>query len=55
MLRREGVAGPLLDAVERIDRVVLLGDTVELRNRPASQALAAAEPFFARARRGARG
>ncbi len=46
VLRREGVAGPLLDAVERIDRVVLLGDSVELRNRPASQALAAAEPFF---------
>lgn len=46
VLRREGVAGTLLDAVERSDRLVLLGDSVELRNRPASEALAAAEPFF---------
>jgi hypothetical protein len=46
VLRRESVAGPLLDAVERADRLVLLGDSVELRNRPAREALAVAEPFF---------
>ncbi|MGD0198086.1 MAG: metallophosphoesterase [Solirubrobacteraceae bacterium] len=46
VLRREGIAGTLLDAVERVDSVVLLGDAIELRNRPARDALAASEPFY---------
>jgi hypothetical protein len=46
VLRREGVAGALLEAVERADRLVLLGDSVELRNRPAREVLSASEPFY---------
>lgn len=46
VLRREGVAGALLDAVEQVDRLVILGDALELRNRPARDVLAAAEPVY---------
>ena len=46
VLRREGVAGALFDAVEQADRLVILGDALELRNRPARDVLAAAEPFY---------
>jgi len=46
VLRREGVAGALLDAVEAADRLVILGDAIELRNRPARDVLAASEPFY---------
>ncbi len=37
---------PLLDAVVEVDRVVLLGDVLELRHGPLRQAMAAARPFF---------
>jgi hypothetical protein len=37
---------PLLGAVADVDRVVLLGDVLELRHGPLRQAMAAARPFF---------
>ena len=37
---------PLLRAVDDVDRVVLLGDVLELRHGPPREALAAARPFF---------
>lgn len=37
----------LLEALDGIDRVVLLGDAIELRQGPIREALAAARPFFA--------
>jgi predicted phosphodiesterase len=46
VLRRDGVADALLEAVAGVDRLVLLGDSIELRNRPWRSVLAAAEPFF---------
>jgi len=36
----------LLDAVADVDRVVLLGDVVEMRHGPLREAMAAARPFF---------
>lgn len=36
----------LLSALEGVDEVVLLGDSIELRDRPLADALAAAAPFF---------
>jgi predicted phosphodiesterase len=39
----------LLQAVDAADRVVLLGDTVELRERPLPELLRRVEPFFAAA------
>jgi hypothetical protein len=44
VLRREDARGPLLEEVGRADRLVLLGDTLELRHGPAREALAAARP-----------
>jgi hypothetical protein len=44
VLRREDARAPLLEEVARADRLVLLGDTLELRHGPARQALAAARP-----------
>jgi len=46
VLRRDGAAAALLEALEGADRLVLLGDTIELRNRPAREALDAARPFL---------
>ena len=46
MLRRDGAADALFAALEGVERLVLLGDTLELRNRPAGEVLASAEPFF---------
>ena len=37
---------PLLDAVADVDRVVLLGDVLELRHGPLRGAMTAARPFF---------
>jgi hypothetical protein len=46
LLRRRELREPLLDAVADVDRVVLLGDVLELRHGPARVALAVAQPFF---------
>jgi UDP-2,3-diacylglucosamine pyrophosphatase LpxH len=36
----------LMAALQEVDEVVLLGDSIELRDRPLAEALAAATPFF---------
>src|SRR5438128_2847309 len=46
LLRRADVRSPLLEEAGEVDRVVLLGDVLELRQGPAREALAAARPFF---------
>jgi predicted phosphodiesterase len=46
LLRRPEVRQTLWAEVERMDEVVLLGDAVELRDRPLAEALALARPFF---------
>jgi predicted phosphodiesterase len=46
LLRRPELRAPLLEAVADVDRVVLLGDVLELRHGPMRVALAAARPFF---------
>ncbi len=46
MLSRPGPRGALLEALEDVDRLVLLGDVLELRHRPPRHAMAAARPFF---------
>ncbi len=46
-LRRPGPLAALQEAVARADRLVLLGDALELRHGPLREALAAAEPVFA--------
>jgi hypothetical protein len=46
LLRREELREPLLRAIADVDRVVLLGDVLELRHGPPREALAAAQPFF---------
>jgi hypothetical protein len=46
MLRRKPVRDALLDAVSRSDRLVLLGDVLELRTGPVRDALAGAEPVL---------
>jgi calcineurin-like phosphoesterase family protein len=46
VLRRPELRAPLLDALEEVDRLVLLGDVLELRHGPRREALAAARPFF---------
>jgi hypothetical protein len=48
VLRRDGVLDALIDALAGVDRLVLLGDTLELRNQPLGDVLAAAEPVFRR-------
>lgn len=45
-LRRPAALGILLDRLADIDRLVLLGDTLELRHGPTRDALAAAEPVL---------
>ncbi len=47
LLRRPDLRRILWAELEGADRVVLLGDAVELRDRPLSAALDAARPFFA--------
>ncbi len=46
LLRRPWLREPLLRAAADVDRVVLLGDVLELRHGPPRAALAAARPFF---------
>ena len=46
LLRRPALRGPLLAAAADADRVVLLGDVLELRHGPPREALAAAREFF---------
>ena len=46
MLRREQALAALLPEVFRCDRLVLLGDVIELRQRPVREALSAAEPVL---------
>ena len=46
LLRLPELREPLLKAVEGVDRVVLLGDVLELRHGPVREAMAAARPFF---------
>jgi calcineurin-like phosphoesterase family protein len=46
ILRRPELREPLLRAVADVDRVVLLGDVIELRHGPPREALAVARPFF---------
>jgi Calcineurin-like phosphoesterase len=46
VLSRPGPRGALLEALEDVDRLVLLGDVLELRHRPPRYAMAAARPFF---------
>ncbi len=46
LLRRPELREVLFEALEGIDRLVLLGDVLELRHGPLREALAAARPFF---------
>ncbi len=46
LLRRPELRAQLLDALADVDRLVLLGDLLELRHGPRREALAAARPFF---------
>ncbi|HLM84957.1 MAG TPA: metallophosphoesterase [Solirubrobacteraceae bacterium] len=46
LLRRPELRAPLLAALARAERLVLLGDVLELRHGPIRDALAAARPFF---------
>jgi hypothetical protein len=46
VLRNPGVRAILLEEIGDADRVVLLGDVVEFRERPLGAALDAARPFF---------
>ncbi len=46
VLRDPGVRAILLEEIGDADRVVLLGDVVELRERPLGASLQAARPFF---------
>jgi predicted phosphodiesterase len=46
LLRRPELRAPLLEAVAEVDRVVLLGDVLELRQGPLRDAMAAARAFF---------
>ena len=46
MLSRPGPRAALLEALEDVDRLVLLGDVLELRHRPPRYAMGAARPFF---------
>ncbi len=46
VLRRAELRAPLLEALRDVDRLVLLGDLLELRHGPRREALAAARPFF---------
>jgi hypothetical protein len=46
VLRHAELRAPLLEAVTDADRVVLLGDVLELRHGPPRNAMAAARPFF---------
>src|SRR5947209_1990493 len=46
VLRKPEIRAPLLEAVAGVDRLVLLGDVLELRHGPPAEALGRSEPFF---------
>ena len=46
LLRREEIRAALLDALSGVDRLILVGDVLELRHGPLRDALGAARPFF---------
>jgi predicted phosphodiesterase len=46
LLRRPDLRQRLIEAVENVDHVVLLGDSIELRDGPPGEALEVAAPFF---------
>ena len=46
LLRRPELREPLLAALDGVDRLVLLGDVLELRHGPAREPLAAARALF---------
>lgn len=46
VLRHEHVVDLLLEATEDCERLVLLGDTIELRDKPINEAFDDSEPFF---------
>jgi hypothetical protein len=46
LLRRPELRAPLLEALDGVDRLVLLGDVLELRHGPRRDALTRARPFF---------
>jgi predicted phosphodiesterase len=46
LLSRPGLRATLVDALGDVDRLVLLGDVLELRHGPMREALATARPFF---------
>ncbi len=46
LLRRPEVRAALLEELKDVERLVLLGDVLELRHGPRREALAAARPFF---------
>ncbi len=46
LLRRPELRAPLLEALADVDRLILLGDVLELRHGPPREALAAARPVF---------
>lgn len=46
LLRKAEIQARLAGAVSDCDRLVLLGDTIELRDRPIEDAIEAAAPFF---------
>ena len=47
LLRRADLREPLLEALERVDRLVILGDGLELRESAHREAMDTAAPFFA--------
>ena len=51
LLRRAALRAPLIDAVRDVDRLVILGDGLELREAPHRDAAALAAPLFAEAGR----
>ena len=46
LARDEAIRSRLFAAIEGADRVILLGDVIELRDRPLGEALELAAPFF---------
>ena len=46
LARREDLREPLLAAAAEADRIILLGDVVELRERPLAEVLELSAPFF---------
>jgi UDP-2,3-diacylglucosamine pyrophosphatase LpxH len=48
LAREPGVVGALVHALEGAERIVLLGDVLEMRERPLAQLLDVVKPFFRR-------